>query len=149
VTKNLGLTAFRAVWGSVFVFSGGIKLLAPPEEFLATIYRFELVHGQAAQVLSIGLPWAEFIFGVFLILGLWSEISLAFLWALNSVFIAALASVLIRKVPMGDCGCMGKNISLPVSSTLLLDLALWMGFFLLFRLKKRQKSWSLDQRFSK
>ncbi len=145
--KKLALTALRVLLGAAFVVSGGLKLLAPSEEFLAAIHGFELIRGPGAQTLSVALPWAEFVFGVLLMLGLWTEISGALLWILNSVFIAALSSVLIRKIPMGDCGCFGKGISLPVSSTLLLDTAIWMAFFIFWSRSRRQEAFSLDKIF--
>lgn len=126
--NNVFLTILRVVLGAAFAFSGYLKLIHPPEEFLAVILKFEIVGGQAARLLSVGLPWVEWVFGIFLIVGLWTRFAGGVLWALNTVFTAVLASVLLRRLPLESCGCFGERFALPVWTTLLIDLALWAGF---------------------
>lgn len=137
----------RICLGAVFVFSGSLKLLQPSQEFLSVVLGFEIVGGPSARFLSVFLPWAECLGGVFLVLGLWTEAALWCLWALNSLFILALGSVLARRIPMKDCGCFGERFSLPVWATLLLDFVFWAAFWVLWRSKHR--SFTLDSAFQK
>lgn len=145
--KSVLFTALRALLGSVFAASGLIKLLQPSEQFLAVILGFEIVGGFPARLLAVALPWAEFTLGVFLILGLWSSIATLGLWALNSAFILALASVLIRRLPLENCGCFGEKFSLPVWATVLLDLGIWGAYLLYWKYGRKHRSISLDKFF--
>ena len=81
--KTLFLLAIRILLGAVFIFSGFQKLTHPAENFQAVIEKFEIVGGSAAAVLSHVIPWYEFVFGAFLVLGLWTDLALAALWPLN------------------------------------------------------------------
>jgi len=137
----------RILLGAAFALSGSLKLLQPSQEFLSIILGFKIVGGETARLLSVMLPWGEFVGGVFLALGLWAEPALVLLWTLNSLFIFSLGSSLARGIPLKDCGCFGKHFLLPVWATLLLDLGFWVAFLALWRLKDR--SLSLDRAFQK
>lgn len=145
--KNAALTVLRVFLGVIFTVSGGLKLLEPSQQFLETILGFEIIGGAPARFLSVALPWTELIFGVFLVLGLWTEAATAILWVMNSVFILALTSVLVRGLPMDECGCLGKKFSLPVPGALLLDVVFWAAFFFLWTQRRRHSQWSLDKLF--
>ena len=139
----------RIAVGCVFIVSGFLKLVQPYQNFLDVIHRFELVGGRTAVVMAIALPWVEFTGGVFLALGLWFREAAAALWCLNTLFIAALASALLRRLPVENCGCFGEKLSLPVRWTLALDVGLWLLFWFLFKKKELASILSLDRQFSK
>jgi len=50
------------------------------------------------------LPWLEVIVGLLIILGIWLQGSTLILIVLNSVFIVAISSAMIRGLDI-DCGC--------------------------------------------
>lgn len=125
---------FRFSVGPLFAISGYTKLLEPPEDFLQAILAYQILKEDFAVLASVMMPWTELIFGVFLILGLWRRVSLKILWLLNSVFIGALSSVIIRKLPIESCGCFGENfLSMSIPQVLYLDLILWGVFFLFYK----------------
>ena len=138
----------RAGLGGLFVVSGFQKLILPSENFAAVIEKFEILSSPAAAFLSHTLPWAEFFAGVFLAVGLWTPLSLAALWLMNTVFIVVLGSALARKLPLDQCGCFGKNLSIPLPVMLGLDLLIWAAFLFLF-LTRRVPTPSLDSRLEK
>ncbi len=127
----------RVALGSVFIVSGFQKLISPAENFAAVIEKFDIVHGAAVTALSLAMPWAEFIGGTLLVLGLWTPVTLGALWLMNTLFIGVLASALWRKVPVGDCGCFGKNLSIPLPVMLAVDGAIWALFLLSFLLRRK------------
>ena len=133
----------RAALGGVFIVSGFQKLLSPPQNFAAVIDKFEVIHGPAVSVLALVLPWVEFIGGVMLLLGLWTRFALPVLWAMNTAFIGILGSALVRKLPVNECGCFGKALSIPLPVMFGVDAALWALFLFCF-LSKDKPSLSLD-----
>ena len=138
------LVIVRVVIGALFVFSGFQKLMQPSENLLAVIHTYALLPNAAAVPFSKILPWAEYIAGVFLILGLWTRLSLAILWLSNTAFIAALSQALPRKLPLGACGCFGDAVTLSPKKMLIVDILLWGVFFILWSRAVRAKPASLD-----
>lgn len=138
------LLLVRAALGGIFVVSGFQKLWTPAVNFAAVIEKFNIVHGLPVSVLAHTLPWAEFIAGVFLILGLRTRISLFVLWAMNTVFIGILSSALLRKLPIEECGCFGEAVTLSPSQMLAVDISLWFLFLFYFLVSPRVKVPSLD-----
>lgn len=138
-TRNRLFLGMRVVLGAVFVISGFQKLTAPYQNFAAVIEKFEVLQGPSVSWLAQTLPWAEWLLGVFLILGLWERLSLAGLWGMNTVFIGILSSALIRKLPIQSCGCFGEAIPFTLPQMLCIDISLW-GLFLLYFLKGQSLS---------
>lgn len=134
---NKGRVAFplRVAIGSLFAVSGFLKLIAPEEAFRAAVESYKILSGAPAGAAAIGIPWGELLGGVFLAIGLWSRASLAVLWALNSVFLAAVVSAIARGLSLKDCGCFGpaeSGFSLTPLQVLSLDAVLWLAFAWLF-----------------
>ncbi|GEM_PF-1144240 len=136
--------AVRVAAGAVFIWSGSVKLLAPPEQFAATIERFEWVSGAPVTVLSLVLPWIELVGGAHLALGLWTGWAASVLWAMDSVFLVALVSVLLRKLPVEECGCFGEGLSLSVKRMVLLDSVLWLALAGTWARRARAAAFGLD-----
>lgn len=139
----------RVVLAVIFIVSGYLKLMEPYQNFLAAVYAYKILPAAAAKAFAIGMPWVELIFGVYLLAGLWTRFSLEVLWFLNSLFIAAVASALFRKLPISECGCFGGAASFPLDKILWLDGALWTVFALLFFFSEDAKWLSLDEYFRK
>ncbi|OIO37593.1 MAG: hypothetical protein AUJ72_04265 [Candidatus Omnitrophica bacterium CG1_02_46_14] len=143
------LSLLRIVIGLIFVISGFIKLMQPYQNFLLTIQSYELLSGASAVFLAKAMPWAEFIVGIFLVLGLWSRFAMCILWVFNSIFIGVLSYALIRKLPIQECGCFGESFSLEPSQMLGLDIGLWLAFLLMTAYFEAAQSFGLDKRFDK
>jgi uncharacterized membrane protein YphA (DoxX/SURF4 family) len=127
-----------------------MKLMEPYQNFLAVIYGYKILAGPAAKFTAMVLPWAELIFGIFLLKGLWTRFSAGVLWLLNTVFIAVVSQALIRKLPITDCGCFGDTaLSMSLDKLLWLDLGLWVIFAVLF-IRAKDASWcGIDWYFEK
>ena len=138
------LLLMRITAGGIFAVSGFMKLIRPASDFLSSIQSYEILNGPNASFLAQTMPWFEFFFGLFLILGLWTTVSVIILWAFNSVFIIVLTSALIRALPIQSCGCFGESVSLTPRQTLFLDAALWFFFAALAAFPKKTRQWSLD-----
>lgn len=138
---SLGL---RVALGGFYAASGWMKLMAPPEKFAATVAQYQFVSGPLADIASRGVPWAELLGGIYLILGLGTAGALRVLWMLNTAFILILTQAIVRNLPIRDCGCFGQKITLSPEQTLILDLVTWTLFLLLHRQLKHTRKISLD-----
>jgi hypothetical protein len=85
--------------------------------------------------------------GVFLTLGLCLRPVILALWAMNTAFIIALASALIRRLPIQECGCFGEAFSIPPHWMLVLDILLWFVFMFMAGFFEQARSFSLDRSF--
>jgi len=102
-----GLIFGRLLVGGMLVLAGVLKLKAGSRWFLQQILAYQLVKERMAWLLARGLPWAEIVCGVLLIVGLLTPlvavVSFALLWG----FTAAVVSTFLRGKPV-DCGCFGR-----------------------------------------
>ena len=131
--------------GAVFIVSGFQKLISPYQNFAAVAEKFELLKGPVLLLFARTLPWAEFVAGVFFVIGFWENISLFFLWAMNVTFVGVLISALARKLPIDTCGCFGDAIALSLPKILSLDIFLCSMFLLYFSTRHRHNPPGLDQ----
>ena len=145
--KNRLLLSLRLLLGAVFVVSGFQKLIAPYQNFASVIEKFEFVQGPVVALLAQSLPWAEFVLGVFLILGLWERWALVGLWVMNTSFIGILTSAIARKLPIQNCGCFGEAVPLSLPQMLSLDIVLWVLFLFYFLTSRRLNLPGLDRTF--
>lgn len=133
--------------GALFLVSGFMKLIQPYQNFLLVVHNYQILNGLAAEWFARTLPWAEFVLGVFMVAGLWLRPVLLGLWAMNTMFIAALSSAMIRKLPLQECGCFGDTFSLPPQWMLAMDISLWLAFMGLAGFFEFTRSFSLDKKF--
>jgi uncharacterized membrane protein YphA (DoxX/SURF4 family) len=146
----MALFILRIASGALFIVSGFAKLIEPYQNFLAVIHSYRVVSGEPARAAAIALPWAELIFGVFLLKGLWVRFSAFALWSLNSVFFAVVASALWRKLPIENCGCFGESRApLTLSQVLVMDAALWVILGILCVRAADASLWSIDRFFER
>lgn len=138
------LLILRIALGGFYAASGWMKLMAPTEKFAATIAQYDFVRGPLAEIATYGVPWAEFLGGIYLILGLRTAGALRILWALNTAFVLILSQALVRNLPIRDCGCFGQKVTLSPEQTLLLDIVTWALFLLLHWQLKNTRKLSLD-----
>ena len=137
----------RIVIGGIFAFSGFMKLIHPYQNFLAVIQSYDILSVSAAQILAKGLPWIELVFGVFLVLGLWTRFSLYINLLMNLTFVGVLSQCVLRKLPIGDCGCFGGVIELKPWQTLVMDLGIALILLTLIKFISQTKKFGLDRFF--
>src|SRR5688572_8967688 len=100
--------AGRVSAGAALLLSGFSKLSSAPEEFAFVMESYRLLPLRVVMPLSKILPWVETGVGLLLLAGLFLRAASAAAAVLFSVFMAALASTLVRGIDLGDCGCFGK-----------------------------------------
>jgi uncharacterized membrane protein YphA (DoxX/SURF4 family) len=129
--KRRLLLLFRVVVGGVFVWAGGLKIIAPLG-FAQNIENYQVVSRELAFITALVLPWIEVLSGAFLILGVLLRSS-ALLISLQLVgFIGLVASALARGIDT-TCGCFGSlsrraDLTLILTDAVLLVLVLIVFF---------------------
>jgi uncharacterized membrane protein YphA (DoxX/SURF4 family) len=119
----------RLLVGGTLIVSGVTKL-TDHSEFVAIVNSYDLLPEVLGTKFAMVLPWAEFIFGVYLILGIQIRLS-----ALVSVLMAICFVVAnISAIARGEehCGsCFGDIVTLPVAFSLSIDILIIItGVFL-------------------
>ncbi len=139
--KNLlGLTA-RIIAGSVFMYAGFLKAIAPSEEFAYAIEGYEIFPTFVATMASVIMPWVEIYIGVFLIFGLFTRLA-SFIMGLFFVFFELLIlSAIIRQIPLANCGCFGSAYSNSAAFELFQNLIILCFVFIAY---KFGENFSLD-----
>ena len=139
----------RVLVAGLLIFSGLEKLISPYQNFLYVIQSYQLLPPMGEEWTAKIFPWIEFLVGLFLGLGLWTQCALRGALVLFTVFVTVVGQALIRHLPISECGCFGEAISLPLQTVLLMDSFIWLLIVkLLFQLAKTS-ALSLDQYFEK
>jgi len=133
----------RVVVGGIFAYSGWNKLTHPAQEFQYLMEQYQLFSGAFIRMVSYILPWFEFVFGAFLILGFLRKTSARILSAMCMGFLWLLISTVVRGIHLEHCGCFGEAIQLTLSQAITLDSCLLAA--LLFLSFRSQKNFELDQ----
>ena len=134
----------RLALGLLFIFSGGQKLLAPTEEFLAVVETYELLPYFLNRIVAVLVPWVEFLLGGLLLIGLHTLIAAKGLFILLLSILLTLGQAMLRQLPIEECGCFGGGLSLPIQTVFLLDLFLLACLFWVIRHSKAASCYSLD-----
>jgi uncharacterized membrane protein YphA (DoxX/SURF4 family) len=95
----------RLVIGSVFIYAGFIKLI-DPKAFAKVISQYDMVPDILLPAVAIGLPAAEFLAGLGLVLNI--KWSLAVILNLLVVFIMLLGYGIFNDMNI-DCGCFSSE----------------------------------------
>ena len=136
--------------GLVFVISGVEKLLQPYQNFLYIIQGYDVLPSYAIQwIVALLFPWLEVIVGVFLILGLWTKISLLGLWVMVSGLMGVVGQAIVRNLNLSECGCFGDLLSIPLPVIMAMDTAFWVTIAFLLFFIQQTKFFSLDNYFSR
>ena len=122
--KRWGVRLGRLFLGGVFAYSGFMKLMEPAANFQAVLEHYPLLPAWALPFLAQTVPWAEWIFGMFLVVGYARRVSALSLGILSLGFIAALTGPVMGAG--GDmpeaCGCFGESgLRLSLGQAYLLD----------------------------
>jgi uncharacterized membrane protein YphA (DoxX/SURF4 family) len=100
----------RMFLGLVFAYSGFTKLMEPVENFQGAMDAYEIIPSVVIPFLAHVIPWIEFLFGAFLILGYLPRMSALVLAAMSLSFVLLILTVrMVTGVLPADCGCFGEG----------------------------------------
>jgi uncharacterized membrane protein YphA (DoxX/SURF4 family) len=103
----------RIVIGGVLVAAGALKV-GHAGDFASNIAGFRILPQPLVGPMAIGLPFFELGLGLYLLVGLYTRVAAWIAFAEFAVFSAAVASVVIRGIPIA-CGCFGQGDTAPAS----------------------------------
>jgi len=99
----------RFFLGGIYAYAGFLKLMEPHENFRGVLSHYEIIPPFLLDPLSRGLPWVEWIVGVFVILGYAPRLSSLVLGILSASLVAVLvSSPSFWGTAGGSCGCFGQ-----------------------------------------
>jgi putative oxidoreductase len=112
----------RLLVGGMYIVASYYKIVEP-SSFAKSIWQYHMVPGTLINLMAVILPWLELLIGLAIILGLYYRGAIWWANLLLVVFIAALATTIIRGLDI-DCGCFkaGKSATGPAWKALLFDL---------------------------
>jgi len=135
---KIALLLARWIIAAVFLYAGVVKIL-DPAAFAVDINNYRLMPYPVAGMTAAVLPWLEVMCAGLLVSGRWMRGAALILVALNTVFLLAILSAMVRGLDI-SCGCFGSG---PESSSvgirhLVEDLLLLLGsaWILLHALKR-------------
>jgi len=134
----------RIIIGGIFLASSLGKLLTPYQNFEYVIQAYQLLPSWAEVLTAQVFPWIELIVGVFVLLGLWTSLSLRGAMILFSVFVVVVGQALLRGLPLESCGCFGEWIHLKPQAVIVMDSLSLLLTILLLRNLPLTKKLSLD-----
>lgn len=135
----------RMLVALIFIVSGTEKLLSPVENFIYALQSYEVIPTSDLEFLiATAFPWMELLVGVFLLLGLWTKISLKGTGLMACGFIMIVGQGLVRRLPLVDCGCFGDLMHFPIWVTFTIDWVILGLSILLFCNINKTKMLSLD-----
>ena len=127
----------RMFLGLVFLYSGFTKLMEPIENFQGGMASYEIIPYAVIPLLARVIPWIEFLFGAFLIVGYLPRISALVLAAMSWSFVLLIITTrLVTGALPADCGCFGEGslIHLQPYQVLIMDVGnTFFGICLLLR----------------
>lgn len=127
----------RLVLGGVFLYAGFTKI-ADPTAFAGDIAAYRVLPYFGNYLAATILPWLEAICGVLLVVGYRARGAAAVILVLTSVFMAALASTIVRGLDI-DCGCFRHGGEKTSAWTALVRDTLLLGAALTVLAMKREK----------
>ncbi|MEO6052405.1 MAG: MauE/DoxX family redox-associated membrane protein [Chthoniobacterales bacterium] len=105
---RIALWLARAFLAATFFYSGVIKL-GSSDNFAVTVYSFALVPSWFGEIFARGLPWAELIAAILLVLPRVHRQGALFVAVLCIIFLIAISWALYQGIIL-DCGCFGESV---------------------------------------
>lgn len=102
----------RLLVGGVFVLFGFAKAIAPIEEFASVIKTYDMLPEAIVPAAAIIFIVTEIVFGVFFIVGVFTNRSAQGIFLLLIAFMIALSQAMLRGIELTDCGCSGGLFSI-------------------------------------
>lgn len=128
----------RIVLGGIFIYAG-ITKIADPVGFAGSIAAYRILPYFGSYLVAAILPWVEVISGLLIASGFRVKGGAVVIALLNVVFIAALASALVRGLDI-DCGCFKNGGSKGSPWSALLRDLVFLAMTALVLWWERQKS---------
>jgi uncharacterized membrane protein YphA (DoxX/SURF4 family) len=137
----------RIALGLVFIYSSWSKISDPPG-FAEVIWNYRILPGYLVNPIAITLPWLELLAGLALLFGFIRRGAALLAAGMLIIFIAALATDLVRGIAV-DCGCFSVAAQSQTPSELFADMKidllrdvglLGMAFLVLFLQMKPQSA---------
>lgn len=139
----------RWLLAMVFIISGAQKLVSPVENFILVLHRYALVQDpDLVMIMAWTIPWIEFLTGIFLALGLWTELALIASGSVGVGSLIFIGQAITRELSLVNCGCLGDLFQFPLKVTFALQwviIALSIGLYLNIQ---RTNRFSLDRALS-
>ncbi|HEX9779374.1 MAG TPA: MauE/DoxX family redox-associated membrane protein [Geopsychrobacteraceae bacterium] len=128
----------RLLLGGIFLYAGMLKA-ADPVAFAGQVANYQLLPYAWNYLTAALLPYLEILCGLLLLLNRWVRPATLVLGVLNLVFIAALASLIVRGIDI-DCGCFRPDADSHTSplSALLRDLGIMVLVLTTWFLERRK-----------
>jgi len=100
----------RLFIGLIFAYSGFTKLMEPVENFQGGMASYDIIPYGVIPFLAHVIPWIEFLFGVFLVVGYLPRVSALVLATMSLSFILLILTTrVVTGVLPVDCGCFGEG----------------------------------------
>ena len=128
----------RLLLAAVFLYAGFLKG-RDPVAFAGQVAAYKILPYAFNYLVAATLPYVELLCGVLLLLNRRVRPALLVLFGLNTVFIIALASLLVRGLDI-DCGCFhpgGEGGGTSPLAALLRDLGLMLAILVAWVLRQR------------
>lgn len=147
------LLAIRLIVGGVFFLFGVLKAIAPKEEFYASVAEYQLLPDALIPTFSHVVIYAEIVFGLLLIVGLFRKWSAIVVTGLLIMFVIAIAQTGVRGIELVNCGCSGSAIKLGESASEVIArdalMLVLMAWYLFVEKSTQATAWTADRFFSK
>ncbi len=108
-------TLARLVLGGVWI-AAGVAKITDLEASVRAVRAYALLPEPIVQIVGPGLPPAEILLGVLLVLGVGVRVSAAISTVLMAAFVVGIASAWVRGLSI-DCGCFGSGGALAPGAT--------------------------------
>ncbi len=103
---DIALLVALAWLGSLFAYSGSLKLVAPAAHRIRVIEGYDVLPASAARIVGTLLPHVELTVGALILLTPYERIGAVVAVALGAAFAIGASAVLARGIHT-DCGCAG------------------------------------------
>lgn len=143
------LAVIRIVLGALFIFSGGEKLLSPPENFMYVVEGYNILPLPAVRVVALTFPWIELITGTLVFSGFFLREALAVLGCISVGLMMVVGQAILRRLPLDHCGCFGEIIHLPLRGVIVVDITILLLTLLCLNNLKQTAFLSIDRFYAK
>jgi uncharacterized membrane protein YphA (DoxX/SURF4 family) len=140
----------RGMVAGIFAVSGLMKLINPIDSFIVAILSYDLLpQFEMVEMIAEMFPWIEFLTGVFLIFGLWTNICLIISAMVSFGYIVFAGQAITRGLVLTNNGFLGGMVQLSLTTVLVINWMILGVLFLLYLNIRQLNQLSLDKGFEK
>lgn len=147
------LLIIRVAVGGIFFLFGVVKAIEPKEEFYASVAEYQLIPDALIPAFGQAVIYAEIVFGLLLLLGLFRKVSAMAVTGLLVMFIIAIAQTGLRGIELVNCGCSGSALHIGETANEVIGrdaiMLAAMTWYLFVEKATRAKAWTADRFFAK